>query len=100
MNDSTQLHNIFFLSTSAWSLNNKPSESGWPDSTTGVEVNTPPSVVDKGSLSTLESPWGTSQAGAGSYGLDIKPFEPGKQWMVCFFVFYFYYNLLTIFKHY
>ncbi|KAB7494887.1 Trinucleotide repeat-containing 6C protein [Armadillidium nasatum] len=68
----------------AWSLSNRPAESGWPDSNTGIDGSSPPSVgVEKGSLGVLDSPWGSSsQTGAGSYGLDIKPFEPGKQWMV------------------
>lgn len=70
------------LVRSTWSLN-RTSESGWPESSSGGNDNSPSGVVDKG-MPTLDTQWAaSSQANVtGSYGLDIKPFEPGKPWLV------------------
>lgn len=67
---------------SAWSANTRPSESGWPDSaSSGPEGSSVSVSGDKTAHIGSDSAW-PAQTGAGSYGLDIKPFEPGKPWMV------------------
>nr|XP_053632676.1 protein Gawky-like isoform X3 [Cherax quadricarinatus] len=65
-------------SNSTWSLN-RTSETGWPESSSGGNDNT---TGDKG-VPNMDSQWAASSQtnASGSYGLDIKPFEPGKPWM-------------------
>ncbi|XP_069940702.1 protein Gawky isoform X4 [Cherax quadricarinatus] len=66
-------------SNSTWSLN-RTSETGWPESSSGGNDNT---TGDKG-VPNMDSQWAASSQtnASGSYGLDIKPFEPGKPWMM------------------
>lgn len=69
-------------SSSTWSLN-RPSETGWPESSS-ADVSNSPVGVEKGVQNMDSSQWGTAAQGSttASCGLDIKPFEPGKPWMM------------------
>ncbi|KAK3864155.1 hypothetical protein Pcinc_030143 [Petrolisthes cinctipes] len=83
---SPNLTPILPTSTSTWSLN-RTSESGWPESSSGGGGgnDNSPVVVDKGGVPSMDSQWAVASSQAnvsGSYGLDIKPFEPGKPWMM------------------
>ncbi|XP_063595618.1 protein Gawky-like isoform X4 [Penaeus indicus] len=70
-------------SNSTWSLN-RTSESGWPESSSGGSVDVANNPGVEKVVPNMDSRWvASSQANAsGSYGLDIKPFEPGKPWMM------------------
>uniref|UniRef100_A0A0P4WB21 RRM domain-containing protein n=1 Tax=Scylla olivacea TaxID=85551 RepID=A0A0P4WB21_SCYOL len=80
---SPNLTPLLGSSSSTWSLN-RTSESGWPENNTVASDNSPSGVVDKGVPNMDTSQWAaSSQANvSGSYGLDIKPFEPGKPWLM------------------
>ena len=66
---------------STWSLN-RTAETGWPESNS--DVSNSPVGVEKG-VQNMDSQWAAAASSqgstSGSYGLDIKPFEPGKPWM-------------------
>lgn len=74
-------------SNSTWSLN-RQSEGGWPESNSGNgnggnADGVKPNVDNIGNP--MDSNWPPSSqqnVAGGSYGLDIKPFEPGKPWMM------------------
>ncbi|KAG0713063.1 Protein Gawky [Chionoecetes opilio] len=83
---SPNLTPLLGSSSSTWSLN-RTSEGGWPESSGVGQDASPSGGVDKGGVGVpnMDSQWAAASSQAnvsGSYGLDIKPFEPGKPWLM------------------